>query len=133
MTVQLTVELPDDLREWLAAAAGRDFRTLEGQALWLIATARARESRYPGKSHGPDMKARSLLAEQLGQLHEQAGNLSTRKLAELVRRTGGKLSHTTVHDLLAGTQFPTWPTLSAVVSALDGDVEHFRALWKEAL
>jgi hypothetical protein len=133
MTVQLTVELPDGLHEWLAAAAERDFRTPAGQALCLIAAAQARESHLPGRAGVPDAQAVSALAGQLSQLHAQAGRPSTRKIAELTRHAGGQISHTTVHELLAGTRFPTWPALSNVVKALNGDEEHFRALWLAAL
>ncbi|MEV7021384.1 tetratricopeptide repeat protein [Kitasatospora sp. NPDC093558] len=66
------------------------------------------------------------LSRELRRLHLLAGEPSAR---EISRRTHGMLSHTTVSQTLRGARLPSWRSLEAVVSALDGDVEEFRRLW----
>ncbi|MFJ2005818.1 Crp/Fnr family transcriptional regulator [Streptomyces chartreusis] len=64
------------------------------------------------------------LLGSLRQLHTEAGQPSVRKIA-----ASAQLSHDTVHRVLTQAKTPTWPSLEAVVSALDGSVEQFRTLW----
>ncbi|RKT57900.1 Crp/Fnr family transcriptional regulator [Saccharothrix australiensis] len=70
------------------------------------------------------------LYTELRSLHRTAGEPSTRVVS---RRSGGRISHDTVHRLLrrqAETTAPRWATLDALVTALEGDREHFHALWR---
>lgn len=64
------------------------------------------------------------LAAELRQLHGNAGSPSLREIA-----ARAKLSHDTVHRVLTQKRSPRLSSLTAVVEALDGDVEHFRSLW----
>ncbi|MFE2409993.1 Crp/Fnr family transcriptional regulator [Kitasatospora sp. NPDC059408] len=69
------------------------------------------------------------LREQLQRLHRQAGEPSTRELAERLDR---RLSHDTVHRALRARTLPKWSTVEALVVALDGDPDTFSGLWADA-
>lgn len=131
MSVQLNISIPDDLMEWLTVAADRDFRTPQGHVLWLIKHARDRDSR-----HGPDgaarQEAREALFAELQKLHRDAGVPSLRTVAQRITRQGGIASHTAVHSALRGKSLPSLALMEGIVTVLDGDVEHFRALWIQA-
>jgi len=66
------------------------------------------------------------LRAKLKRLHRLKGEPSTRELA---RRTGGVITHTTVHGVLRCSRLPRWGPLELVVEALGGDQEEFRQLW----
>jgi hypothetical protein len=126
MPVQLNVSVPDDLMEWLAADAERNFRTTEGQVLWLLKSARG-QARL-----GRDSEAKQVLSIGLRKLHEDAGVPSFRVIAERIRQQGGNVGHTTVYGAIRGGQLSSWAIVESIVTALDGDVGHFRALWVQA-
>lgn len=130
MTVQLAVNVPDDVMEQLVMLAEEECRTPEGHVLWLIkratrvAAPRTREERL--------LDAQPLFAE-LRELHLWAGEPSTRALAAMIRETPGQAaSHTTVADMLNGRRVPSLPMLERIVRALGGDSAHFRELWMQA-
>jgi hypothetical protein len=125
MPVQLNVSVPDDLMEWLALAAERNFRTPEGQVLWLLKSAR-------GERRGMDGEAREALFSELRKLHEVAGMPTYRVITERIEQQGGNASLTTVYSTIRGGQLSSWGIVENIVTALDGDVEHFRALWVQA-
>jgi len=135
MTTPLTVNVPDDLMQQFRELAGRQFRTPEQQALWLIKLAVDPASRNgPAKPHGGQRQAsaQSLLAE-LRSLWLLRGGPSSRVVSRMIyEKTAAKVCHTTVSVLMNGTGNPTWPTLEKVVKALDGDTERFRQLWAAA-
>lgn len=64
----------------------------------------------------------------LREIHRRAGQPSSRVIATKI----GGMSHTTVILALRGPKVPTWPVVSKIVEALDGDVEAIRPLWMEA-
>lgn len=51
-------------------------------------------------------------------------------IADQIR--GLRISHTSVHDTLSGKRLPAVDKLLCIVTALDGDTEHFRRLWLKA-
>ncbi|MEV0223823.1 response regulator transcription factor [Streptomyces sp. NPDC050704] len=61
-------------------------------------------------------------------LHLRGGEPSMRELADRTRL----LSHDTVHRALTRPEAPRWRSLEMVVTALGGDVGHFRDLWVSA-
>lgn len=70
-----------------------------------------------------------LLAElrlKLKRLHRLSGEPSTRELA---RRTGGVITHSTVHAVLRCARLPRWGPLELVVEALGGEQDDFRTRW----
>lgn len=69
------------------------------------------------------------LTTRLRELHLNAGEPSTRRIAA---RTAGAVSHSTVHQALAGKRLPRWGALELIVEALGGEAEEFRAAWKSA-
>lgn len=66
------------------------------------------------------------LRARLKRLHRLSGEPSTRELA---RRTGGAITHTTVHAVLRCVRLPRWGPLELVVEALGGEQNEFRQLW----
>ncbi|MDX3658652.1 toll/interleukin-1 receptor domain-containing protein [Streptomyces sp. ID05-26A] len=68
------------------------------------------------------------LTSAVRDLHTRRGSPSSRTLASTI----GGISHSTVNAVLNGTRLPTWPVLSKVISALDGEEEQFRGLWVTA-
>ncbi|WP_426363936.1 helix-turn-helix domain-containing protein [Streptomyces sp. E-08] len=69
------------------------------------------------------------LKTRLQRAQREAGDVSTREIA---RRTHGAVSHTTAHQVLRGDSVPSWRSLEAVVSALNGDVAEFKRIWVKA-
>ncbi|MFJ5547408.1 hypothetical protein [Streptomyces sp. NPDC093225] len=67
------------------------------------------------------------LAQLLRTMRLEAGDPSTRDIA---RRTGGAISHTAVHQLLAGRRAGRWGPVEVVVEALGGDLDDARRVWK---
>jgi tetratricopeptide (TPR) repeat protein len=64
------------------------------------------------------------LVDALHALHHRAGWPSLRVIAG-----SAGCSHTTVSTLFSSPRLPSWGVLSAVVEAMQGDVEEFRSLW----
>jgi transcriptional regulator with XRE-family HTH domain len=79
----------------------------------------------PTHSHD-DYDALGQLRQQLRDLHLGVGAPSTRQIAA---RTDGKISHTTVNNVLRCVRLPRWGHLELVLEALGGDVEAFRQAW----
>ena len=50
----LGIRLPDDVYAWLAAAAAREHRSLNGQVAHLLERARAEEEERKGKTTPPE-------------------------------------------------------------------------------
>lgn len=69
------------------------------------------------------------LTARLRELHLDAGEPSTRRIAA---QTAGAVSHSTVHQALAGKRLPRWGALELIVEALGGDPDEFRTAWKSA-
>lgn len=69
------------------------------------------------------------LTAALRRLHVDAGEPSSRVLADRVKQAGGFLSHSTINDTIRGHRTPGWPVVEQVVSALGGDSGQFRKLW----
>lgn len=69
------------------------------------------------------------LTRALNTLWIAAGRPSTRVVAE---STGGVVSHSTVYAALQGRKAPRWPSVSAIVRALGGDVKTIEPLWSAA-
>jgi hypothetical protein len=68
----------------------------------------------------------SRLRHELQRLHRHRGEPSVRDIA---RRTGGAITHSTVHAVLQCAKAPRWGPLELVVEALDGGIDEFRRLW----
>ncbi|GII42436.1 NBR1-Ig-like domain-containing protein [Planotetraspora phitsanulokensis] len=68
-------------------------------------------------------------AKELRGLRAEAGNPSFRVMAARSR----SVSHATLHEAAKGTRFPSWLTTEAFVEACGGDVDDWRARWREAL
>jgi hypothetical protein len=133
---KLTVTVPGGLMSKFQALADSEFRTAEGQVLWLMTAAvgaaeRGRRLTPPSRRSPEQRRADSLpIFDQLHELHVAAGAPSSRALAAgITEGQGGKASHTTVNGILGGTIAPSWPMLEQMVRFLGGDVAHFRELW----
>lgn len=130
----LTVELPDEIMSALGVLAGKQCRTPEEQASWLIRQA-VIPPRGPGRrSPEPVRRDFGQLFAELAALHLAAGAPTVRELAATISDGADKyqVGHSTVHGLLRGARAPRWPLLEQMVIALHGDVEHFRQLWMTA-
>lgn len=68
-----------------------------------------------------------VLAAELAALRANAGNPSFRKMAE----RSGCISHTTLHEAVKGTRFPSWETTREFVKACGADEGPWRARWVE--
>ncbi|MEV4600053.1 NBR1-Ig-like domain-containing protein [Amycolatopsis sp. NPDC049253] len=68
-----------------------------------------------------------VLAAELAALRASAGNPSFRKMAE----RSGCISHTTLHEAVKGTRFPSWETTREFVKACGAEAEPWRARWVE--
>ncbi|QYN25104.1 NBR1-Ig-like domain-containing protein [Amycolatopsis sp. DSM 110486] len=68
-----------------------------------------------------------VLAAELAALRASAGNPSFRKMAE----RSGCISHTTLHEAVKGTRFPSWETTREFVKACGAGEEPWRARWVE--
>lgn len=128
--VDVLIRLPADLGERLTQLAGREFRTLEAQAAWLIRTGvdRAENAGTAGRARrGPAQRqAVKELAGRLTALRLEAGGPSTRTIAD---GTGTMRSHVTVADVLAGRRTTSWVTVAAIVTYLGGDPADYKAGW----
>ncbi|MFJ8446731.1 hypothetical protein [[Kitasatospora] papulosa] len=69
----------------------------------------------------------NLLVTKLGDLHLEAGEPSMRAVAS---RTGGVVSHSTVHQALSGKRIPRWGSLELIIEALGGEPKEFQSLWR---
>lgn len=131
MTSCLTLKIPEDLAERLAAAAETSFRTPDQQALWILHRALpeqgARKVRERGNLRVPVTPQARLLLEALRELLKNAGEPSSRQIAS---RT--EISHTTVNEALRGETVPNWKVTRAIVAALGGDPEQFLTAWELA-
>lgn len=133
---QLIINIPDELLAKFRLLAARDYRSLEGELLFVIqrAVSRMDKNRKPvvGTSRltsQDKLERNEPVLEELKKLYLAAGKPSTRDLAAVVREQGGTLAHTTIHTIITGRVPFTWLTLERVVRALDGDVRHFKELW----
>ncbi|MFI5606283.1 NBR1-Ig-like domain-containing protein [Amycolatopsis sp. NPDC051903] len=68
-----------------------------------------------------------VLAAELAALRASAGNPSFRKMAE----RSGCISHTTLHEAVKGTRFPSWETTREFVKACGADEGPWRTRWEE--
>ncbi|WP_326568343.1 NBR1-Ig-like domain-containing protein [Amycolatopsis rhabdoformis] len=66
-----------------------------------------------------------VLAAELAALRASVGDPSFRKMAE----RSGRISHTTLHEAVKGTRFPSWETTREFVKACGADEEPWRARW----
>ena len=69
----------------------------------------------------------AVLSAELAALRLHAGNPSFRKMAD----RSGRISHTTLHEAVRGTRFPSWDTTREFVHACDGDEERWLRRWEE--
>lgn len=67
------------------------------------------------------------LAAELARLRREAGDPSFRKMAE----RSGRISHTTLHEAVRGTRFPSWETTREFAKACGADEEPWRRRWVE--
>ncbi|WP_051792454.1 NBR1-Ig-like domain-containing protein [Amycolatopsis jejuensis] len=68
-----------------------------------------------------------VLSAELAALRAQAGDPSFRKMAE----RSGQISHTTLHEAVRGTRFPSWDTTREFVRACGADEQQWRWRWEE--
>lgn len=68
------------------------------------------------------------LTQALQAVWEEEGRPSTRVLAH---RTEGRLTHTTVSNVLYGRSIPRWSSVALVAHALGVDPHQFYDLWRE--
>ena len=130
MSVQVSATLPDDIMAWLVSTAEENFRTPEGQLLWLLQNTKTRS-----EQHRQDSEAAKQLNHELRKLHLDAGQPSIRAIAGRIDRQGSKtirVSHTSVHNILQGKRVPSWAMVEAIVTALGGNRPHFKKLWMQA-
>lgn len=84
-----------------------------------------------GSDDGPHDGAASPveeLARELAALRRAAGNPSFRALAQ----RSGCISHTTLHEAVRGTRFPSWETTKQFVLACGDDPDSWQARWDAA-
>jgi plasmid stability protein len=135
---QLIVNVPDELLAKFRLLAARDYRSLEGELLFIMqrAVAKLGRNRKPvvvsRLTSRDKLERNEPVLDELKQLYVAAGRPSTRTLADIVREQGGTLAHTTIHTVITGRTPTTWLTLERIVRALDGDVRHFKELWTAA-
>ncbi|PFG47402.1 Ig-like domain-containing protein [Amycolatopsis sulphurea] len=67
------------------------------------------------------------LAAELAALRARAGNPSFRKMAG----RSGRISHTTLHEAVGGSRFPSWDTTREFARACDADELPWRQRWEE--
>lgn len=124
MTTEIRLNVPDAVYDLIETAAEREYRTIEGQALWMLE--RQAYARQPPARMTPDpVKAQALTAAVV-QLHTAAGRPSSRTVAT----AAGDMSHTTVNEFLNGNTVPSWPIVERIVTALNGDVDRFKEMWQ---
>ena len=123
----VTITVPDELAAWLIRTAEENFRTPEGQLLWLLTNIRGRnEEQHDNRA------AAQQLHQEIRKLQLEAGQPSIRAIAERTRRAGQPVAHSSVQEVLRGKRLPTWTIVEAVVNALHGDRLHFLELWMQA-
>ncbi|MFD7448751.1 helix-turn-helix domain-containing protein [Kitasatospora sp. NPDC059827] len=66
--------------------------------------------------------------DRLRQLRALAGNPSFRTMS----RTSGIVSHSALHEAIAGRRLPTWPVVREFVKACGGDEAEWRRAWAAA-
>jgi hypothetical protein len=135
----LTVDVPDTLLEPFRALAEKEFRTPEGQLLWLVKKALdAAERSTQGHLTKPrqpvdyELRLRAMqpVISELRTARLLAGAPSSRVIAKAVfKKTYVRISHTTVNGILNGTVAPSWPALEKIVRVLGADITHFQQLW----
>ncbi|WP_051166287.1 NBR1-Ig-like domain-containing protein [Amycolatopsis orientalis] len=76
---------------------------------------------------GDGQSAAEVLSAELAALRARAGNPSFRKMAD----RSGRISHTTLHEAVRGTRFPSWDTTREFVRACDADEQQWRRRWEE--
>ncbi|MGW4398522.1 NBR1-Ig-like domain-containing protein [Amycolatopsis nivea] len=76
---------------------------------------------------GDGQSAAEVLSAELAELRARAGNPSFRKMAD----RSGQISHTTLHEAVRGTRFPSWDTTREFVRACDADEQQWRRRWEE--
>ncbi|MYW97473.1 helix-turn-helix domain-containing protein [Amycolatopsis rubida] len=76
---------------------------------------------------GDGQPAAEVLSAELAALRARAGNPSFRKMAD----RSGQISHTTLHEAVRGTRFPSWDTTREFVRACDADEQQWRRRWEE--
>ncbi|WP_370940354.1 NBR1-Ig-like domain-containing protein [Amycolatopsis sp. cg13] len=76
---------------------------------------------------GDGQSAAEVLSAELAALRARAGNPSFRKMAD----RSGQISHTTLHEAVRGTRFPSWDTTREFVRACDADEQQWRRRWEE--
>ncbi|WP_409183281.1 NBR1-Ig-like domain-containing protein [Amycolatopsis sp. VS8301801F10] len=76
---------------------------------------------------GDGQSAAEVLSAELAALRARAGNPSFRKMAD----RSGRISHTTLHEAVRGTRFPSWDTTREFVRACDADEQQWRSRWEE--
>ncbi|MGW7534587.1 NBR1-Ig-like domain-containing protein [Amycolatopsis sp. NPDC054798] len=76
---------------------------------------------------GDGQSAAEVLSAELAALRARAGNPSFRKMAG----RSGQISHTTLHEAVRGTRFPSWDTTREFVRACEADEQQWRRRWEE--
>ncbi|WP_406640920.1 NBR1-Ig-like domain-containing protein [Amycolatopsis sp. WGS_07] len=76
---------------------------------------------------GDGQSPTEVLSAELATLRARAGNPSFRKMAS----HSGQISHTTLHEAVRGTRFPSWDTTREFVRACDADEQEWRRRWEE--
>jgi hypothetical protein len=139
MSEQLTIIVPGALMSKLRTMAEADFRTPEGEVLWLIQDAvnvaaglPARPWRANGSLHEKRLRKYQDVVQELQRLHVRAGKPSCRHLAEEISSREYRVAHSTVNTVLNGSVPPSWALLEKLVTAMNGDAAHFKALWVAA-
>jgi hypothetical protein len=64
------------------------------------------------------------------QAHEAAGHPSLRAMQQTARDHGHYISHTSIHDFLAGKRLPSRGTVEAVAAATGADLDQLIRLWR---
>ncbi len=137
MTVRLTLDIPDEIMDFLQETAAAELRSPKSQALWFLREAYGRQARIRAPN-STDYNSRLHLFQpvftELERLHLQAGKPSSRTVAQLIRKTDGgyTVGHSTVHTVLNGSAVPTWPVLDKITVALNGDILAMKQLWMTA-
>lgn len=72
--------------------------------------------------------ARRPFHQAILRLYEGQGEPATRAIA---RRVEGRISHTTVYEVLRGNVLPKWETAEVLIEALGGGPVTFRRLWAQ--
>jgi hypothetical protein len=120
----LMVHLPDELYAAIGEVADREYRTVEGQVLWLLHQSIYRPQ---GLRRPRNLAADQAVTARLRELWDKAGRPTLRAVAEPVM-----ISHTSVHEALAGKRVPRWPITERIAMALHAtpeQVAELKELW----